>query len=125
MDIEQEARDLSDILAVPEDFYIHYQAILKALKDVTAERNAVQQELDDYKRKVSDKIKRLFIPPAELREFILPAPINPHVEAMRAVFKARGISDPNDGILADGVLADAAALYESVLAEHGIVIGEK
>ena len=45
---------------------------------------------------------------------------NRHQRRAQARKNRRGIGDPNDD-----ALADDAARYEAVLAEHGVVIGEK
>ena len=126
-DIEQEARDLLNAVrdrdGGPFDpTQIEYR---KALCEALEQRNAVQKELDDFRREVSDYCKlvkeMLRSSPdgcinwrADTVPFILPDPIDPRVAALREYLKSRGISDPNDDVLAD----DFARL-EAILAKHG------
>ncbi len=126
-DIEQEARDLLNGVwaarlgvspwTICDQRHRHnvVEAVCRALE----QRNAVQKELDDSRREVSDAIYRYFqhstlADEKHLCSFILPAPIDPKVAALREWLKSRGISDPNDDVLAD----DFARL-DAVLAEHG------
>lgn len=120
-DIEQEAWDLLNAVrdrdGGPFDpTQIEYR---KALCEALERAHAAEQALKDHKRKVSDAIYRYFqhstiADEKHLCSFILSAPIDPRIAALREWLKSRGISDPNDDVLAD----DFARL-EAVLAEHG------
>lgn len=145
-DIEQEARDLLNAIRTDRGQLPSYRcedsrkkvSSIEAVCRALEQRNAVQKELDDFKREVSDKVQiavqdlsriindrclqedylwhTINAANAELAiaSLILPAPVDPKVAALREWLKSRGISDPNDDVLAD----DFARL-EAILAEHG------
>ena len=144
-DIEQEARDLlNEVWAARLSVspwsicdQRHRHNVVEAVCRALEQRNAVQKELDDFRREVSDAMRAIqyHVNLCTIRsvhtisnkfgevtftDFILPAPIDPKVAALREWLKSRGISDPNEDVLAD----DFARL-EAILAEHGISAGVK